>query len=281
VYCAWLSDSSFLVSKKISRGDDISQEFQVESLDENSWSLVKFKMKHTVILQPLFVGSQQLLVAVSGRYQEVNQLCISKIGMAQIPPDSRENLTKEEFFDIYTMPGNILGWVPSPDENFILINIRKYLHNDEELLEILSKYKTPQISPNFDLILFNLTTRQIEHTYSGHIAYSPSSSPFIVWPEFGWNNLFFLTGSEDGNVFIFHRDSEQPIKVFRAHEKLVNQIVFHPKKDILVSVSDDCSVRMWVPKMMVTNKVVTKETNHMGDEDAVGDENGVGDEDAL
>jgi len=86
-------------------------------------------------------------------------------------------------------------------------------------------------------------------TYNGAIAYSPGSRPFLVWPEFGWQHLFFFTGSEDGNILIFHRDSERPIHtIFSGHDKLVNQIALHPTKEILISVGDDCRVKMWVPR---------------------------------
>lgn len=69
----------------------------------------------------------------------------------------------------------------------------------------------------------------------------------MVWPSAKrTSNDMFVVGSEDGNVFMYHKDCQVPIMKLQAHDKLVNYACFNPKfPNLLVSCSDDTTVKLW------------------------------------
>lgn len=55
-----------------------------------------------------------------------------------------------------------------------------------------------------------------------------------------------LCGSEDGNIYLWNRETTNLIDVIRGHTHSVNCVRFNPKvPDMLASSSDDCTVRIW------------------------------------
>jgi len=161
------------------------------------------------------------------------------------------------FFKNFAVPGTILGWKKAQDSKYGLFNVRKYLNEkirgvkekDEEDEEDSSSTsdEEPPLSSKFTLYLFNFDSMKIEGEYSGHIANSPSSGPFIVWPELSFDDCILFTGSEDGKIFIFHKDQSEAIASWQAHDNLVNEIAYHPSKQLLLTCSDDFSIKIWRP----------------------------------
>eukprot|EP01104_Vermistella_antarctica_P004134 TRINITY_DN14643_c0_g1_i1.p1 TRINITY_DN14643_c0_g1~~TRINITY_DN14643_c0_g1_i1.p1 ORF type:complete len:516 (-),score=151.14 TRINITY_DN14643_c0_g1_i1:831-2312(-) len=54
-----------------------------------------------------------------------------------------------------------------------------------------------------------------------------------------------LTGGADSNVVVFNRSTGKKVTTLSAHSKRVNQVSFHPTSDILLSASQDKTVRVW------------------------------------
>ncbi|XP_063923477.1 WD repeat-containing protein 26 [Zophobas morio] len=82
---------------------------------------------------------------------------------------------------------------------------------------------------------------------------------FTIHSTFGGANQDFIaSGSEDNQVYIWHIRNEQPIAVLTGHTRTVNCVAWNPVyPQILVSVSDDCTVRVWGPKDKVPKPLVS------------------------
>lgn len=53
----------------------------------------------------------------------------------------------------------------------------------------------------------------------------------------------------DGNVYVWHREREEPVAVLRGHTGVVNAVSWNPADpSMLVSCSDDGTVRVWGPE---------------------------------
>ncbi|PIK55186.1 putative WD repeat-containing protein 26 [Apostichopus japonicus] len=88
----------------------------------------------------------------------------------------------------------------------------------------------------------------------GHQRQNPSSevprcqpgllhNTFMFW---GVDEKFVASGSEDNNVYIWHIKEEMPIAVLQGHTRTVNCVAWNPVvPTMLVSVSDDCNIRVW------------------------------------
>ena len=64
----------------------------------------------------------------------------------------------------------------------------------------------------------------------------------------GAGQNFVASGSEDNKVYIYHVKKESPIAVLTGHGRTVNCVAWNPVYPrVLVSTSDDCTVRVWGP----------------------------------
>lgn len=72
----------------------------------------------------------------------------------------------------------------------------------------------------------------------------------VIFSSFSSPNANFLaSGSEDGKVYIYHLQKDQPVAILHGHSRCVNCVTWNPKyPQFLVSVSDDRIVRLWAPK---------------------------------
>ncbi|XP_032671548.1 WD repeat-containing protein 26 isoform X3 [Odontomachus brunneus] len=65
----------------------------------------------------------------------------------------------------------------------------------------------------------------------------------------GVNQDFIASGSEDNKVYVWHIKREQPIATLIGHSRTVNCVSWNPVyHQMMASVSDDCSVRIWGPR---------------------------------
>ncbi|XP_041469175.1 WD repeat-containing protein 26-like [Lytechinus variegatus] len=64
----------------------------------------------------------------------------------------------------------------------------------------------------------------------------------------GVDEKFVASGSEDNNVYVWHTKKELPIAVLQGHTRTVNCVAWNPiLPNMLVSVSDDTTIRVWGP----------------------------------
>ncbi|XP_071701787.1 WD repeat-containing protein 26 homolog [Rutidosis leptorrhynchoides] len=100
--------------------------------------------------------------------------------------------------------------------------------------------------------------------YKGH-----KRSRFIVKACFGGlEQAFIASGSEDSQVYIWHRGSGELIETLGGHSGAVNCISWNPTKPhMMASASDDRSIRIWGLKQLHTKrkdkgKLPTQNGNH-------------------
>lgn len=72
---------------------------------------------------------------------------------------------------------------------------------------------------------------------------------YTIYSCFGGSGQNFVaSGSEDNKVYIYHVKKESPIAVLSGHGRTVNCVAWNPVYPrVLVSTSDDCTVRVWGP----------------------------------
>jgi WD40 repeat protein len=72
---------------------------------------------------------------------------------------------------------------------------------------------------------------------------------YLIYSCFGGTGSEYLaTGSEDNQIYIFHRDKETPISKLYGHTKSVSCVDWHPSlSGFVVSCSDDFTVKLWKP----------------------------------
>jgi len=64
----------------------------------------------------------------------------------------------------------------------------------------------------------------------------------------GINQDFIASGSEDNKVYVWHIKRELPIATLTGHTRTVNCVSWNPvHHQMLASVSDDCTIRIWGP----------------------------------
>jgi len=103
------------------------------------------------------------------------------------------------------------------------------------------KYLLVNVCSN-EIHLWNLKTKTLKQRYRGH-----KQTRFVVRSTFlGANNAFIASGSEDSEVYLWHRKSGKLLSVLEGHAGTVNAVAATPH-DItrFVSCSDDRTIRVW------------------------------------
>ncbi|XP_030747225.1 WD repeat-containing protein 26 [Sitophilus oryzae] len=136
--------------------------------------------------------------------------------------------------------------------------IRAYVFEelaDQQILQEDHPIMTFTVDKNDRLALLNVATQGVHlwdlndkclvRRYQG-----VTQGHFTIHSTFGGcNQDFIASGSEDNQVYIWHIRNEMPIATLPGHTRTVNCVAWNPvHSHMLVSVSDDCSVRVWGPK---------------------------------
>ncbi|XP_054795243.1 WD repeat-containing protein 26 homolog [Prosopis cineraria] len=124
---------------------------------------------------------------------------------------------------------------------------------DERFIEEDQTITSFSLSKDSKFLLVNLLNQEIhlwnvEHVpklvgkYKGH-----RRSRFIVRSCFGGiRQSFIASGSEDSQVYIWHRDSQELIEALPGHSGAVNCVSWNPTNPhMLASASDDRTIRIW------------------------------------
>jgi len=107
-----------------------------------------------------------------------------------------------------------------------------------------SQYALINHCPN-EIYLWNIHTGNIARKFSGQ-----SQSRHVIRSCFGGiDNNFIVSGSEDGNVYVWHRDTGVLLEALTGHGKgSVNAVAWNPMNEsMFASCSDDHSIRIWEP----------------------------------
>ncbi|KAL6301773.1 WD40 repeat-like protein [Sparassis latifolia] len=94
-----------------------------------------------------------------------------------------------------------------------------------------------------EIQLWDLTTERVVRKYTGH-----SQGKHVIRSCFGGiDGNFIASGSEDGNVYIWHRDTGTLLHTLSGHGAgSVNSVAWNPRNErMFASCSDDKTVRIW------------------------------------
>jgi len=70
---------------------------------------------------------------------------------------------------------------------------------------------------------------------------------YVIRSRFGGlREAFVVSGSEDSQVYIWHRQRRILLRVLAGHDGPVNDVAWNPRfPHMLVSASDDRTIRVW------------------------------------
>ncbi|UKZ83496.1 hypothetical protein TrVFT333_011305 [Trichoderma virens FT-333] len=151
----------------------------------------------------------------------------------------------------------------SPDERLLVVvddlqNIHVYDANTRELeydLELKARPTSVSISQDSRHLLVNkqdgeaqlidLTTRNSVHKFLGH-----TGGEFLIRSAFGGaNESFVMSGSEDGNILIWHKNIGAAVERLPGHQPRCNAVVWNPTDPcMLASCGDDGRIKIWTSK---------------------------------
>lgn len=151
----------------------------------------------------------------------------------------------------------------SPDERLLvavddLQNIHVYDATTRELeydLELKARPTSVSISHDSKHLLVNkqdgeaqlidLATRNSVHKFLGH-----TGGEFLIRSAFGGaNESFVMSGSEDGNILIWHKNIGAAVERLQGHQPRCNAVVWNSADPcMLASCGDDGRIKIWTNK---------------------------------
>ncbi|KAI8897964.1 WD40-repeat-containing domain protein [Globomyces pollinis-pini] len=94
-----------------------------------------------------------------------------------------------------------------------------------------------------EIHLWNLKDRTVDKKYFGQ-----KQGRFVIRSCLGGiEENFVLSGSEDYQVYVWHRELGTIIENLPGHSACVNCVAWNPKKTMFASASDDQQIRIWGP----------------------------------
>ncbi|EGO21068.1 hypothetical protein SERLADRAFT_475747 [Serpula lacrymans var. lacrymans S7.9] len=148
--------------------------------------------------------------------------------------------------------GASIANVPRSPENWMIIydlaskQMESSIRLDGELTSIKisddSRYALFNRSPD-EIHLWDLAAGQLVRKLTGQ-----RQEHNVIRSCFGGiDGNFIVSGSEDGNVYVWHRDSGSLLEVLSGHgEGSVNSVAWNPRNErMFASCSDDNTIRIW------------------------------------
>lgn len=166
-----------------------------------------------------------------GKFCRIKQLLYSEFNnLIVIIPGSLNDII------CYDLSKNKISYKIEIKKEIVYSNISK---NDKGKYILINISKTdPKIS------LYNLGNTKIEGNYYGH-----TQRTMIIKCSFaGDKDQYIISGSEDSNVYLWDRNIPgRPKYIFKEHLGIVNSVELL-YNDVLLSVSDDKSLKIWISK---------------------------------
>lgn len=166
-----------------------------------------------------------------GKFCRIKQLLYSEFNnLIVIIPGSLNDII------CYDLSKNKISYKIEIKKEIVYSNISK---NDKGKYILINISKTdPKIS------LYNLGNSKIEGNYYGH-----TQKTMIIKCSFaGDKDQYIISGSEDSNVYLWDRNIPgRPKYIFKEHLGIVNSVELL-YNDVLLSVSDDKSLKIWISK---------------------------------
>ncbi|XP_020247113.1 WD repeat-containing protein 26 isoform X2 [Asparagus officinalis] len=148
----------------------------------------------------------------------------------------------------------------TPEGNHLIICssreiwVRDFPRGKEWVISEEHSITSLSVSSDGQFLIVNLNSQEIHlwsilgnckvaDRFTGH-----KQGKYVIRSCFGGSNsLFIASGSEDSQVYIWHRHQGKPIQVLSGHSMTVNSVSWNPTKPhMLASASDDRTVRIWV-----------------------------------
>jgi len=206
IACAWLPDGQHFISAGIDKNVFL---WGVEAGTEpvQIWEGPRVT---DLAVSHLAQDGSVLLIAI----------CASKIRLCQLSTGSdgkpRMHTSDEHVID---ERGSITSLSLSRDSRYLLVNIASE-----------------------EIHAWDLHERHLLHKYRGQ-----KQGRFIIRSAFGGvNDGFVVSGSEDSQVYIWHRHNTALLEVLPGHSGTVNAVAWNPRDPhMFASCSDDKTVRIW------------------------------------
>jgi len=98
-----------------------------------------------------------------------------------------------------------------------------------------------------EIHLWDMQTRTLAFTFQGH-----TQNKYVIRSAFGGNNeAFVVSGSEDKNIYIWHRERGMLLGTLSGHGGMVNSVAWNPMNPFMIaSASDDHTIRIWVSEKL-------------------------------
>lgn len=92
--------------------------------------------------------------------------------------------------------------------------------------------------------LWDIASQTLLSRFNGH-----KSSNLVIKSCFGGvERSFVVSGSEDGQIYVYHSISGRLLQKLKGHTDAVNSVAWHPTNPrMFASASDDSTVRIWTP----------------------------------
>lgn len=96
---------------------------------------------------------------------------------------------------------------------------------------------------NQEVHLWDVIEEKMIQTFTGQ-----KQGKYIVRSCFGGHDESFVySGSEDGNIYVWHGNTGNAVDVLKGHQEgtVVSSVAWNKQKRILASAGDDHSVQIW------------------------------------
>lgn len=141
---------------------------------------------------------------------------------------------------VIDMHGHIIGLALSPDQRYLYVNCRPWPKD----YDIQNPLSPPPIAQQIDIHVIDLLRlTEVGTMYRAHKAYTPNDECFFIFLDV--SQQYVASGAEDKHGYIWDRHYGVCLNKFR-HEDVVNCVAFSPKdSELLITVSDDCTIKVW------------------------------------